>query len=289
VEQLRGLGELRAWREAAWRSGAAVGFVPTMGALHEGHRSLVEAARRDGGRVVVSVFVNPLQFDDAHDFARYPRDLRGDLELAGAAGADAVFTPSVEDLYPLGDPAVTVDPGPFATGLEGSHRPGHFRGVATVVAKLFALVAPARAYFGEKDYEQLLLVRRLVADLSFSLEVVACPTVREPDGLARSSRNARLDPSARAAAPVLYRALEAGRVAFGTAGSAEAEAAMRAVLGAEALAEVDYAVCRDPETLGPLEHGAPSARLLVAARFRGVRLIDNLGARRAAGEADTPR
>ena len=272
--------ELAEALEGARRAGQRVGLVPTMGALHAGHGALLAEARAANDVVVCSLFVNPLQFGDPTDLAAYPRDLAGDLALLGDAGADLCFAPSVEEIYPDGAPETAVDPGPIAAILEGASRPGHFRAVATVVAKLLALCAPARAYFGEKDYQQLVVVRRLVRDLSFPVEVVGCPTVREADGLALSSRNRRLSATERAAAPVLFEAL---RVAAGLLGAGERdrgaiEAAMAAVVAREPLAALDYAVARDAPTLEAREVLDGEIRLLVAARIGEVRLIDNLGA-----------
>jgi len=268
-------------------TGRRVGLVPTMGALHAGHRSLVERAAAECDVVAVTVFVNPLQFGDAADLADYPRDLEGDVSLASAAGAQVVFAPSVEEMYP-GFPApvaTSVHVAELGDGLEGASRPGHFDGVATVVAKLFSLAGPCRAYFGEKDFQQLAVVRRMVADLSLPVEVVGCPTVREPDGLALSSRNARLSPAARAGAPALRRSLDAGLDALqsGERDAAAVEAAMAGAMAAEPTVEPDYAVVVDADTLaapaGPL---AGEVRLLVAAVVGGVRLIDNVGATLAA-------
>jgi pantoate--beta-alanine ligase len=229
-------GAEMAAQSAAFRAaGGRIALVPTMGALHAGHLALVERARELADRVVVSVFVNPTQFDDPADLARYPRQPAEDARLLAAAGADVLFLPPVDEVYPPGDATAVVVAGP-AEGLEGACRPGHFRGVATVVARLFHLVAPDLAVFGEKDAQQLAVVRRMVADLHLPVEVVGHPTVREADGLAMSSRNARLDPAARRAATVLYRALEAGReavvaaLAGGAAGAATAGRNLRAAI-----------------------------------------------------------
>lgn len=260
--------------------GERVGLVPTMGALHEGHRELVAASAATCGATVVSVFVNPLQFEDPADLEAYPRTLEDDLALAEAAGARLCFAPPVGEMYPAGRPAVTVDPGPIGVVLEGASRPGHFAGVATVVTKLLAAVQPDAAYFGEKDYQQLVLVRRLVADLSFPVEVVGVGTVREGDGLALSSRNRRLSAAERAAAPVLYEALEAGRdVLVGGGTTSAAASAMAGVLETAPLVVPDYAVVRDADDLSEVDDGAMPARLrlLVAARVGPVRLLDNLG------------
>lgn len=256
----------------ALQGAGAVGLVPTMGALHEGHASLVRRSAAERDVTVVSVFVNPLQFGDADDLDRYPRDLTGDVAVAAAAGADLVFAPSAEEMYPGAAPVVTVHVGGhLARGMEADARPGHFDGVATVVAKLFNLVGPCRAYFGEKDFQQLGVVRQLVADLSFPVEVVGCPTVREADGLAFSSRNARLSPAERKASAILYRALAtaATAVAAGECDPAIVRRLMVAVVGQEPLAALEYAEVRSsPE----------ETRLLIAARVGDVRLIDNLGA-----------
>lgn len=257
-----------------------VGLVPTMGALHAGHAALLAAAVAEGTTPVVSVFVNPLQFDDPADLAAYPRRREDDLTLAERGGAGLCFAPSVEVMYPRGRPEATVDPGPLGRILEGASRPGHFVGVATVVTKLLAAVRPDRAYFGEKDYQQLVVVRRLVADLSFPVEVVGVPTVREPDGLALSSRNGRLSRLERAAAPALHEALLAGRRAL-LAGDAPSTAAsaMADRLASEALVAPDYAVVRGADDLAEVDDTAVPARLrlLVAARVGSVRLLDNLG------------
>lgn len=273
--------------DAARAAGLGVGLVPTMGALHAGHLSLITRAREECEVVAVSIFVNPLQFGPAEDFDAYPRDLDGDAGKASEAGADCVFNPSAEDMFPGGRPATRVQVEGLGSILEGASRPTHFEGVCTVVAKLLSLAGPCRAYFGEKDFQQLAIVRRLVADLSIPAEIVASPIVREPDGLALSSRNVRLTNAERAAAPMLHHALLAGAAAFeagsaGSAGSARsaaaaAERAMAEVLVAEPLVEVDYAVARDPITLGEPAPDANELRLLVAVRLGSVRLIDNLG------------
>jgi pantoate--beta-alanine ligase len=264
--------------EAARAKGGTVGFVPTMGAFHEGHRSLIRRAKADRDFVVVSIFVNPLQFGDPADLAAYPRDEERDLELARELGVDVVFAPPVGEMYPAGEPDATVDPGPIAERLEGASRPGHFRGVATVLAKLFHAVGPAAAYFGEKDAQQLAVVRRVVADLSFPIVVVVCPTVREADGLAMSSRNARLSPEQREAAGCLFLALsEAAELArSGERDAARLVAVMAREIGATPLARLDYAVVVDDDTFEELRTVDPPARAVVAARFGDVRLIDNL-------------
>jgi len=253
-----------------------VGLVPTMGWLHAGHVSLVERARAESATVVMSIFVNPRQFGEARDFEQYPRNEARDLERAEAAGVDIVFAPGVDEVYPPGfDTVVSV--GAIARPLEGAARPGHFDGVATVVAILFALVGAERAYFGMKDYQQVAVIRRMALDLALPTAVVACPTVREPDGLALSSRNARLSVEGRARASVLHRALEAGG-ALVRAGERSADAVRGAVLdvlASEPAAEVDYVSAADPDTLAELTAIAGRALLSLAVRVEGVRLIDN--------------
>ncbi len=271
--------ELAALLADARTRGRTVGLVPTMGALHEGHASLVRTARdRIGdGPLVVSVFVNPLQFGAGEDLDRYPRTLEDDLAICAREGADVVFAPSVEEVYPGGEPQVTVEPGPLATILEGRTRPGHFRGVLTVVAKLFGVVRPDVAVFGQKDYQQLALIRRMVLDLNLGVEVVGAETVRESDGLALSSRNRYLDPDQREAAVALSRALRAARdnAEYGVAVALdEARAELRAGHGID----LDYLVITDPG-LGELPARVPpgtEARALVAARLGTTRLLDNL-------------
>jgi pantoate--beta-alanine ligase len=260
----------------------AVGFVPTMGALHEGHRALMRRAREEvgaDGAVVVSIFVNPTQFGPGEDLERYPRTLDADLEACAAEGVDVVFTPTVEEMYPAGvrteptSAAVTVDPGPLGDVLEGASRPGHFTGVLTVVAKLFGLVRPDVAVFGEKDYQQLALIRRMAADLCLGVRVVGAATVREPDGLALSSRNRYLGTDERLEAVALSRALFAAREAA-TRGAAAALGSARAELRRTHLVDLDYLEVTSPD-LGPAPESGP-ARMLVAARVGSTRLIDNI-------------
>ncbi|MEO5853095.1 MAG: pantoate--beta-alanine ligase [Nocardioides sp.] len=260
-------------------AGQRVGLVATMGALHEGHASLVRAARGvvGTGPVVVSIFVNPLQFGAGEDLDRYPRTPAADLSLCAIEGVDVVFAPGIREVYPTGDPLVTVEPGPLATILEGRTRPGHFRGVLTVVAKLFGLVGPDVAVFGQKDYQQLALVRRMVADLCLGVEIVGAETVREPDGLALSSRNRFLDREQRQEALVLSRALRAAQDAAGAGRVAALDAAL-AEVAKEPGVEVDYLVVTAPD-LGDLPDDVPAGtkgRVLVAARVGSTRLIDNL-------------
>ncbi|BDG17274.1 pantoate--beta-alanine ligase [Thermus brockianus] len=269
---VRTVAELRA---ALPREG--VGFVPTMGYLHAGHLALVERARAENPFVAVSIFVNPLQFGPGEDYHRYPRDLERDQALLREAGVDLLFAPSVEEMYPKGFSTRVQVEGPLTALWEGEVRPGHFQGVATVVARLFLLVGPGRAYFGEKDYQQLLVIRKMVRDLGFPIEVVGVPTVREEDGLALSSRNVYLSPETRKKATVLYRALSAMReVAQGGGSVAEALRAGEAVLAEVPEFKKDYLALVHPETLLPLSDWVKGARGIVAGRFPEVRLIDNL-------------
>jgi pantoate--beta-alanine ligase len=278
---LHSVGAFRGRLEAARADGRTVGLVPTMGALHAGHESLIRRARAECDAVGVSIFVNPLQFGDPADLDRYPRSLASDVDTCAALGVDAVFAPGVTEMYPCWPepPATVVSVGAEAAGWEGASRPGHFDGVATVVAKLFAIAGCCRAYFGEKDFQQLAVVRRLTSDLSFPVEVVGCPTVRETDGLALSSRNTRLSPEAREAATVLWRAMSLARVAVASGERRpEAVAALVAeVVAAEPLAALDYGAVVDAETLRTPARldGHRPLRLLLAAEVGGVRLIDN--------------
>ena len=253
--------------------GRKISFVPTMGALHDGHRELLRRARRIQNTVLVaSIFVNPLQFGPNEDLSRYPRPLEADLEVCAKERVEVVFTPERDAMYPPGS-QVTVHPGPLGDELEGASRPGHFAGVLTVVTKLFNIVRPDYAFFGEKDYQQLVLIKRLVRDLDLDVRVIGVPIVREPDGLALSSRNVYLDPDQRRAATTLSAALTAGAHAGARGGRAVLDAA-RAVLDGEPSVALDYLELRDPE-LGPApERG--EARLLVAAKLGSTRLIDNV-------------
>lgn len=276
---VRSIADLRATLDAARRDGRAIGFVPTMGYLHDGHRSLLRAAAAANDTTVVSIFVNPLQFAPTEDLDRYPRDLAGDVQMATDEGVRYVFAPLQSEMYPE-RMMTTVNVAGVSEPLEGMSRPSHFAGVATVVTKLFSIVGPSRVYFGEKDFQQLAVIRRMVLDLSLPIEVVACPTIREPDGLAMSSRNVNLTPEARKAAPVLLRALHAGRdaIAQGERDAALVRRAMRNVIEEEPLVDLDYAEVVDASTFvipSPLEG---TLRLLIAARLPGARLIDNLGA-----------
>jgi len=268
-------------------------LVPTMGALHEGHASLLRVARGNAlatGVVVASIFVNPLQFGPGEDLDRYPRTFDADLEVCGREGVDVVFAPTIDEVYPGGEPQVTVEPGPLAEILEGRTRPGHFRGVLTVVAKLFGLVRPDVAVFGEKDYQQLVLIRRMVADLCMTgghgpLEIVGAPTDREPDGLARSSRNRYLDEDQRERAAVLNRVLLAAR-RDATYGLGRALGAGRAELRTAEGLDLDYFEIRTPDLaeLPDAPAAGTPARALIAARVGTTRLIDNLPLAIGAGE-----
>ena len=274
-ETIRTIRELRARVEAWRKNGFSVGMVPTMGALHRGHLALIETAQQQCDRVVVTLFVNPTQFAPTEDLSAYPRDENADGWKLEALGIDVLFAPPTEEMYPAGfDLTVTVG-GP-AAGLETDFRPYHFAGVATIVAKLLIAGLPDRAYFGEKDFQQLLVVKKLVHDLGLPTEIVGCPTVREADGLAMSSRNAYLSAKERAQAPKLYSALQdvARRIRGGEA-TASALAAGRTALAAAAFT-VDYFEARNAETLSPEDLKAEPLRLLVAAKLGRTRLIDNI-------------
>jgi len=278
VEVTRTVAEARKACDAARSAGRSVGFVPTMGAFHEGHLSLIRRSLGERDTVAVSIFVNPLQFGPGEDLARYPRDEDRDLATAEELGVDLVFAPSVDEMYPGGEPEVTVDPGPLGDRLEGASRPGHFRGVATVVAKLFHVIGPSRSYFGEKDAQQLAVIRRMVLDLAYPVEVVGCPIVREPGGLAMSSRNAYLTPEQRDAAGCLFLALsEAAQMTrSGERDGAKLVAAMAREIGATSQARLDYAAVVDEEAFQEVRVITRPARAVVAARFGATRLIDNL-------------
>jgi len=276
--------EMRALSEEGRAARHTVGLVPTMGGLHEGHLSLVERARGECGRLLASVFVNPTQFAAGEDFDTYPRRLERDRALLGEAGCDVIFAPNTEVMYGGGTTDLSseertfVGVGKLGELWEGADRPGHFRGVATVVAMLFHASAPHQAYFGEKDYQQLKVIEAMVRDLLFGVEIVGCPTVREPDGLAMSSRNANLSPEERKAATALYRALKvaAGLARGGERDATKLQRAMQEVCEVEALVTLRYAAVADAGTLEPLEIlGSQPARALIAARVGKTRLIDN--------------
>lgn len=273
---VRSPAQLRVLMARVRRRHRTIGFVPTMGALHEGHLSLIRDSAARYGATVVSVFVNPLQFGPREDFRRYPRSLARDAQLARATGADVVFAPAVEQMYPEGF-QTRVQAGPLSARWEGPCRPGHFDGVATVVLKLFNVVQPTHALFGQKDYQQALIIRRLVQDLDVPVMVRVLPTVREPDGLAMSSRNRDLTPAQRRAAVCLYRALCLGRARLrrGERRAAALAAPMRGLLEAQADVRVDYVAAVDAGTLAPARRLRGRVALLIAARVGDVRLIDN--------------
>ena len=270
------MAEVRGFTEHARSEGRRVGLVPTMGALHKGHLSLVQRARQDCDPVVVSVFVNPTQFGPTEDYRQYPCDLERDCLLLESLGAAAVFAPELEEVYPEGFD-IWVEPGKFGDRLEGASRPGHFRGVATVVLKLFNMIQPHAAFFGQKDFQQMVLIRRMVRDLSLDLEIVSCPIVREDDGLALSSRNVYLKGEDRVAARVLSCSLKRAQELVG---SGERDAGriveeMKKVFAAEPRARLDYAEIADADNLEPLRRLESCGVVLVAARVGPARLIDN--------------
>ena len=254
-----------------------VGFVPTLGYLHAGHVSLLRASREHNEHTVASIFVNPTQFNRSDDFDSYPRDVDGDLAQLREQGVDVVFVPPVEEMYPDG-PKISVEVAEITERLEGAHRPGHFAGVTTIVSKLFSIVEPTRAYFGKKDAQQLAVIRRLVADRHLDVEIVGMPTIREPDGLALSSRNARLSPEERKAALVLSKALRQAAERYGE-GERDGEVirkAMLALIADEALARVDYVSVADTRTLDELDSITGDALVSLAVQIGDVRLIDNV-------------
>lgn len=263
------------------QKGVSIGFVPTMGSLHEGHLSLVRRARNDNDTVVVSIFVNPAQFGPDEDLDRYPRNLEKDLSLLQSEGVELVFHPTASDMYSEGY-ATFVDVKQITDRLCGSKRPGHFRGVATVVAKLFNIVGPCQSYFGQKDYQQTVVIKKMVRDLQMEVEVVVCPTVREPDGLAISSRNSYLTPNERSAATILIKALKAGEAEIlrlqlcGKCEGPKVTAAMRSVLDHEPMAEIEYVETADPDNLEKLKRIQSKTLLALAVRIGDARLIDNL-------------
>lgn len=276
MEILRTVEAVRQWVGAQRARGRAVHFVPTMGYFHEGHLSLMRRARADNGAVIVSIFVNPLQFGPNEDFAQYPRDFERDCQLAKSVGVEAIFAPDVAEMYPEGF-QTEVRVKELSKPLCGKSRPGHFEGVVTVVLKLFQIVMPDRAYFGMKDYQQLRIIQQLVRDLHLPVEIVPCPIVREPDGLAMSSRNVYLSPDARAAAVVLYRSLQWAQAQY-AAGKRDAIKLRTGVyeqIAAEPLARIDYVEVVDAETLQPIERIERPALVALAVFFGRARLIDN--------------
>ncbi|HEX9006392.1 MAG TPA: pantoate--beta-alanine ligase [Bacteroidota bacterium] len=254
-----------------------LGLVPTMGYLHEGHLSLARQARQDCKSVAVSIFVNPTQFGPTEDLSKYPRDLERDLRMLESVGADIVWAPTPEIMYPPGY-QTWVEVQDVTRPLEGAQRPGHFRGVATVVTKLFNSVQPDKAYFGQKDAQQAAVIRQMTADLNFPIEIVVCPIVREPDGLAMSSRNVYLEPAQRQAATVLYRALHAAKAAYdaGERDAGRLRQAMKQTLESEPLAQMQYVSCADYSTLQELDTVSGKTLLSMAVYFGRTRLIDNL-------------
>jgi pantoate--beta-alanine ligase len=275
--ELTTIADLRSWTRTQRAAGRRMGFVPTMGYLHEGHLALVDEARRRADVVLMSIFVNPLQFGPSEDLIHYPRDLPRDRVLASARGVDALFVPPVAAMYPRGS-EIRVVPGAAAERWEGAARPGHFTGVLTVVAKLFHLVEPDLACFGRKDVQQLTLVKQMVRDLDWPVEIVSVPTVREPDGLALSSRNAYLAPEERGSAAVLSRALETAHLAWqaGETRAAAIEDRMWHELRREPGVAVEYIAIVEPETLAPVAIADSQTVVAVAARVGGTRLIDNI-------------
>jgi pantoate--beta-alanine ligase len=282
------VAELRPLLDRERRAGSAVGFVPTMGALHEGHLSLVARARADCEAVVLSIFVNPLQFGPGEDFERYPRDAEKDWTQSEKAGVDFLFVPSVDEMYPAGAPETVAEVGRIGEISEGARRPGHFNGVATVCLKLFNIVGPCRAYFGRKDAQQLAVVRRMVNDLNLPVEIVGCPTVREVDGVAMSSRNVYLDGPSRAAAAVLSRSLFEAR-SIAAEGERSAEKLERIVadrVGAEPLVRLQYVEAVHPETFEEVDEIAEGTILALAADIGKTRLIDNVTLTSKASETE---
>ncbi|NIM04088.1 MAG: pantoate--beta-alanine ligase [Armatimonadetes bacterium] len=286
MEIIERVGEVRSRLAEIRRAGRPIAFVPTMGAFHEGHIELMRRAKAGRGAalfgaeppcLVVSIFVNPTQFGPGEDYRSYPRDMQGDLEKAREAGADLIFTPSVEEMYPTGDCA-TIEVGRLAEGMCGSHRPGHFRGMATVVCKLFNIIQPDAAYFGEKDYQQLKIIQRMVEDLRMPVKIVPFHTVREPDGLAMSSRNAYLSVEERQAAAFLYKGLKAAETLFekGERSSAALIEEAKRVIAAEPSLRLQYIELRNADTLQPLQTVTGKAVLALAAHIGKARLIDNI-------------
>ena len=276
MDRLTAPAAMRAWSDDHRQRGHRLAMVPTMGALHDGHLHLIEAARQQADTVIVSVFVNALQFNQSDDFDAYPRPVDADADLTAAAGVDALYVPTVAAMYPEGFDTHVV-PGRLAEPMEGAARPGHFRGVTTVVAKLFNAAVPHTALFGEKDYQQLAVIRRMVADLDMGVEIVAVPTVREEDGLAMSSRNRRLTPQQRAAAVCIPRALRAAQSlhARGERDPVRLRGVVESGVAAEPLARLEYVDVVHPVTLCPLDDAA-HAVVALAAWFGDVRLIDNV-------------
>ncbi|MBM4138591.1 MAG: pantoate--beta-alanine ligase [Nitrospira sp.] len=284
MKTIRSVDFMTTWSEGLRREGVIIGFVPTMGALHGGHRALIRAARLRCDALVVSIFVNPTQFGPAEDLAKYPRPIGKDRELCRQEGVDVCFEPSASAMYPVGCQTVVAVPA-IAARWEGEARPHHFAGVALVMTKLFGIVRPHLALFGQKDYQQVALVRQLVEDLNMGVEIMVCPTVREPDGLAMSSRNVYLSPEERIAAPALYKSLLVGAKAIrnGTTDASVVQSAMATVVRHESKLTVDYFAVCNPWTLEPLSVVTSKAVLLGALRLGSVRLIDNLTVAKPSG------
>lgn len=276
-EVIENVAAMREWSRKARREDKSIGFVPTMGALHEGHAALLKTARRENARLVASIFVNPLQFDRKDDLARYPRTWEADMRICERSGVDAVFAPDEADLYPL-EQLTFVDPSSLSTHLCGAHRPGHFRGVATVVLKLFHIVQPDRAYFGRKDAQQLAIIQRMVADFNLPLTVVPVETVRESDGLALSSRNKHLSPAERLAAPLLSRALRQAveLIDAGERSPSIVKARVLPLFARSPLALVEYFEIVNPQTMSPVSIINGSVLIATAVWFGSTRLIDNI-------------
>lgn len=272
--------QLREYLDVVRQSGQTIGFVPTMGALHAGHLSLVEASAAQCDVQVMSIFVNPLQFGAGEDFEKYPRQLEDDLEKARAAGVDVVFTPTTGEMYET-ETHTTVHVSELTERFEGEFRPGHFDGVTTVVAKLFNIIGPCSAFFGEKDFQQLMVVKKMVSDLDFPIQVVGCPTLRENDGLAMSSRNVYLQPDERVAATVLHRTLRAGAalIEAGERDRTFIEEHMTSIVNSEPLAQLEYVAIVNPETLASPEQlqSGTQVRLLLVVKIGTPRLLDNIG------------
>lgn len=276
MDSIENLADWQTIRDS-WATSDTIGFVPTMGYLHAGHLSLIRRARSENDHVVASIFVNPLQFGPTEDFASYPRNLSRDLALLQEAGADIVLTPTNAEMYPDGFATQVAVQGPVAEQLEGARRPGHYTGVATIVTKLFHIVRPTRAYFGQKDSQQAAVIKQFVRDLNFNLTISVCPIIREADGLAMSSRNSYLSPAERTASSVLYRALQAARAVY-TTGERDASqllSSMQAVIVKEPLAIIDYMECVHPDTFAPMTHITPPALLTMVVRVGKPRLLDN--------------
>ncbi|NOZ68364.1 MAG: pantoate--beta-alanine ligase [Deferribacteres bacterium] len=279
MQIIRTIKDMRAFHKILRTGNKSTGFVPTMGALHEGHLSLVRRSKEENGITVVSIFVNPTQFGPGEDFNRYPRDTVGDLEKLSALDVDAVFMPEDGEMYPETPPAVSIDVGGIGRILCGVSRPGHFNGVATVVAKLFNIVMPDRAYFGQKDLQQTVVIKKLVKELNFDVDIIICPVVREKDGLAMSSRNSYLNPEERKAATVLFRTLKLGEKLIlnkGMDNTMDVKRKMEEMIRSEPLADPDYIEIVDPRNLQAMQDIRLPAALCIAARIGNTRLIDNI-------------